>query len=129
MKAQVFAAAAGLATALAASAPADAQFMGNYPVIIVPPPPAQNLGVAKACAEAGQAQHLCAAARSIRAAGPVPLPGPDEGLPIDPLRERQIRAQRIGGAYWMPPLSHSSFSPRGMPSFEWTPTLRSNTSP
>ncbi len=42
MKAKVFGLAAALA--LAASAPADAQFMGgNYPVIIVPPPPAQNL--------------------------------------------------------------------------------------
>ena len=31
-----------VAVALAASAPARAQFMTNYPVIIVPPPPAQN---------------------------------------------------------------------------------------
>ena len=35
-----------LATAalvFAASVPAHAQFMSNYPVIVVPPPPAQNL--------------------------------------------------------------------------------------
>ncbi len=47
MRAQAFAAAAGLAIAFAASNPADAQFMGNYPVIIVPPPPAQNLVLPK----------------------------------------------------------------------------------
>jgi len=31
-----------VAVALAASAPARAQFFTNYPVIIVPPPPSQN---------------------------------------------------------------------------------------
>jgi hypothetical protein len=41
MKAMVLRAAAGVAFALAASLPADAQFA--YPTIIVPPPPAQNL--------------------------------------------------------------------------------------
>ena len=30
-----------------------------------------------------------------------------------------------GGAYWMPPAFHSWFRPRGMPSFEPAPTLRS----
>ncbi len=35
--------AACLAFALGAGAPAEAQFMTNYPVIIVPTPPAQNL--------------------------------------------------------------------------------------
>jgi hypothetical protein len=35
--------AACLVFAFAAGAPAEAQFMTNYPVIIVPPPPAQNL--------------------------------------------------------------------------------------
>jgi hypothetical protein len=34
---------AGLALAYGVSGPAQAQFMSNYPVIIVPPPPAQNL--------------------------------------------------------------------------------------
>ena len=33
--------------ALAASTPASAQFMTNYPVIVVPPPPAQNIVVPK----------------------------------------------------------------------------------
>jgi hypothetical protein len=43
IKARVFRLAAGLALALGgAAAPAEAQFMTNYPVIIVPPP-AQNL--------------------------------------------------------------------------------------
>ena len=32
---------------LGANAPACAQFMSNYPVIVVPPPPAQNLFVPK----------------------------------------------------------------------------------
>ena len=31
----------------------------------------------------------------------------------------------IGGAYWMPPLLHSEFSPRGIFSFDPSPTLRS----
>jgi hypothetical protein len=35
--------AACVALALGAGTPAAAQFMTNYPVIIVPPPPAQNL--------------------------------------------------------------------------------------
>ena len=43
IKARVFRLAAGLALALGGLAgPAEAQFMTNYPVIIVPPP-AQNL--------------------------------------------------------------------------------------
>ena len=45
IKASVFRLAAGLALALGGLAgPAEAQFMTNYPVIIVPPP-AQNLVV------------------------------------------------------------------------------------
>ncbi len=44
MTSKIFALAAGLAFAVAANAPAKAQFMSSpYPVIIVPPPPAQNL--------------------------------------------------------------------------------------
>ena len=44
MKAKILVATTGLALAVAASAPAEAQFMSSpYPVIIVPPPPAQNL--------------------------------------------------------------------------------------
>jgi hypothetical protein len=44
IKAKAFRLAAGLALVFgAATAPAEAQFMSNYPVIIVPPPPAQNL--------------------------------------------------------------------------------------
>jgi len=44
IKAKAFCLAAGLALVLGATAPpAEAQFMSNYPVIIVPPPPAQNL--------------------------------------------------------------------------------------
>ena len=47
IKASVFRLAAGLALALGGLAgPAEAQFMTNYPVIIVPPP-AQNLVVPK----------------------------------------------------------------------------------
>src|SRR5438105_4385886 len=37
--------------------------------------------------------------------------------------------QRIGGAYWIPPLFQSWLSPRAMPSFEPAPTLRSKDSP
>jgi hypothetical protein len=43
MKARIVGLAAGLAFALVGTVPAQAQFMTNYPVIIVPPPPAQNL--------------------------------------------------------------------------------------
>jgi hypothetical protein len=32
---------------------------------------------------------------------------------------------RIGGAYWMPPLFQSEFRPRGIFSFDPSPTLRS----
>ena len=39
---------AGAVLAVVASHPAQAQFMsGNYPVIVVPPPPAQNLVLPK----------------------------------------------------------------------------------
>ena len=31
----------------------------------------------------------------------------------------------MGGAYWIPPALHSWLRPRGMPSFEPAPTLRS----
>ena len=34
---------AGLALLMGAGAPARAQFFSNYPVVVVPPPPAQNL--------------------------------------------------------------------------------------
>ena len=37
--------------------------------------------------------------------------------------------QRIGGAYWMPPLFHNLFRPRSILSGEPCPTLRSNNSP
>lgn len=37
--------------------------------------------------------------------------------------------QRTGGAYWMPPMLHSWLMPRGMPSLEAAPTLRSKLSP
>jgi hypothetical protein len=44
MKSRIQVAAVGFALAVAANAPAKAQFMSSpYPVIIVPPPPAQNL--------------------------------------------------------------------------------------
>ncbi len=35
------------------------------------------------------------------------------------------KTYRIGGAYWIPPLLHSEFSPRGIFSFDPSPTLRS----
>ena len=41
----------------------------------------------------------------------------------------QPSGQRIGGAYWMPPLVHSLFKPRSILSGEPCPTLRSNNSP
>ena len=48
MKAKLLGAAAGLALLIAASAPAKAQFAApSYPVIIVPPPPAQGLVMPK----------------------------------------------------------------------------------
>ena len=37
----------------------------------------------------------------------------------------ELRTYLIGGAYWMPPLLHSEFSPRGIFSFDPSPTLRS----
>src|SRR5262249_51957428 len=37
--------------------------------------------------------------------------------------------QRIGGAYWMPPLFQRLLMPRGMASLDPVPTFRSNTSP
>ena len=44
MASKIFALAAGLGFVVAANAPAKGQFMSSpYPVIIVPPPPAQNL--------------------------------------------------------------------------------------
>ncbi len=39
-------------------------------------------------------------------------------------RHRSV-GYRIGGAYWMPPSVHSPLRPRGIPSFEAAPTLRS----
>jgi hypothetical protein len=48
MKARHLGLATGLAIALAAGGPAQAQFMtGPYPVIVVPPPPAQNFVLPK----------------------------------------------------------------------------------
>ena len=38
------------------------------------------------------------------------------------------RNQRIGGAYWMPPAFQSWLRPRGIPSGDSLPRLRSNTS-
>jgi hypothetical protein len=43
IKARAFRLAASIALAVGAAGPAEAQFFSNYPVIIVPPPPAQNL--------------------------------------------------------------------------------------
>jgi len=55
MKAKVLGAAAGLALAVAANTPAEAQFMSTpYPVIIVPPPPAQSLVMPKPAAKPAQ---------------------------------------------------------------------------
>jgi hypothetical protein len=52
MTSKIFALAAGLGFAVAANAPAKAQFMSSpYPVIIVPPPPAQNLILPKPAPE------------------------------------------------------------------------------
>jgi hypothetical protein len=47
MKSKILGLAAGFALVVAANAPAEAQYMSNYPVIIVPPPPAQNLSLPK----------------------------------------------------------------------------------
>ena len=41
----------------------------------------------------------------------------------------ETRAYLIGGAYWMPPALQSWFSPRGIPSFDPEPKLRSYSSP
>jgi hypothetical protein len=43
MKVKAFGLAACLALACGGSAPAEAQFMTNYPVLVVPPPQAQTL--------------------------------------------------------------------------------------
>jgi hypothetical protein len=39
--------------------------------------------------------------------------------------QRSSTAYLIGGAYWMPPLLQSEFSPRGIFKFDSAPTLRS----
>ena len=44
---KVFGAVAGLALSVVSGAPAYAQFMSSYPVVIVVPPPAQNLVMPK----------------------------------------------------------------------------------
>src|SRR5262249_33826422 len=47
-------------------------------------------------------------------------------------RPRSIRtacSQRIGGAYWIPPLVHNLFNPRSILSVEPNPTFRSKDSP
>ena len=47
MNKKVLGAVVGLAHAVVAGAPAHAQFMSSYPVVIVVPPPAQNLVMPK----------------------------------------------------------------------------------
>ena len=42
-----------------------------------------------------------------------------------PISRPLIQGYRIGGAYKIPPAVHNAFSPRGIPSFEPVPTLRS----
>ena len=44
---------------------------------------------------------------------------------LDDCLQRRSRAYLIGGAYWMPPLLQSELSPRGIFSFDPSPTLRS----
>ena len=44
---------------------------------------------------------------------------------LDDCLQRSSTAYLIGGAYWMPPLLQSEFSPRGIFSFDSAPTLRS----
>ena len=47
MNSKLFGAVAGLALPVVAGAPAHSQFMSSYPVVIVIPPPAQNLVMPK----------------------------------------------------------------------------------
>jgi hypothetical protein len=47
LNSKVFGAVAGLALPVVAGAPAHSQFMSSYPVVIVIPPPAQNLVMPK----------------------------------------------------------------------------------
>jgi hypothetical protein len=47
MNSKAFGAVAALALPVVAGAPAHAQFMSGYPVVIVVPPPAQNLVMPK----------------------------------------------------------------------------------
>jgi hypothetical protein len=47
MNSKLFGAVAGLVLPVVAGAPADAQFMSSYPVVIVVPPPAQNFVMPK----------------------------------------------------------------------------------
>jgi hypothetical protein len=47
MKAKALGLVAGLALGCGAIAPAEAQFLTNYPVIVVPPPQAQTIVVPK----------------------------------------------------------------------------------
>ncbi len=57
IKARILRRAACVAFALGATAPAEAQFMTNYPVIIVPPPPAQNMIVPRPSPTTGQSNR------------------------------------------------------------------------
>ncbi len=69
MKSKLLGVAAGLALAVAGNAPAEAQFMSSpYPVIIVPPPPAQNLIMPK---------YPSKPAQPARPAPPPDAPAPD----------------------------------------------------
>ena len=106
--------------------PACAQFI--YPPVLVVPPPAQNYTPKPVYRPPPRQTETCGYAGA-RIQGRA-LRRQDVGAGLGPrqARARQGRGYRIGGAYRMPPLSQSSFSPRGIPSFESAPTLRLNTS-
>ena len=125
MKTNAIRRASGVALfAFAAPFPAYGQFMSNCPIIIVPPPaqeyvqpkPAPRSPPERSKPPDTPAQAAPAQGGTMRGGGTCPI-------------RLASSAQRIGGAYWMPPLFQSSLNPRGMPSFELAPTLRSNTSP
>ena len=119
---------AGVALGLAAAGPARAQYFSpGYPAVIAVPPPAQGMvdseedpARGSASGRSGAAYRTTSRRRTTPAATKV-----GRGFasrPADP-------AYCTAGAYWMPPLSHSSFRPRGIPSLVCAPTLRSKISP
>ena len=68
----------------------------------------------------GEPEACCSSSRDVLAGAAI-----HAKTKLDDCLQRRSTAYLIGGAYWMPPLLQSEFSPRGIFSFNSTPTLRS----